>query len=151
MPFEGVPRERRGWRRRQRWVWGYVVVLGVGPFQFKPKPWNAASFTGSLTGHIAQLNGVSRGIVSMAGEGKGRQRVLVRADLLISPRRLLRTAFQMEYLPSGARCNGTVTRVHGLGFSARCRLPSGARRIVVAHWQIGPTADITDGLITVHP
>ena len=130
---------------------GLIVLLGVGPFHFRPRPWDAASFTGSLTGHIAQLTGVNRGIVSMAGEGHGRQRVLVRADLLIAPRKLLRTAFQMEYLPSGLRCAGTVTRVHGLGFSARCRLPDGEGRVVVARWQLGQTAEIVGGVITVHP
>ena len=61
-----------------------VVALGRGPLLFKPKPWNAASFRETLTGHVAQLNGVSRGIVSMAGEGHGHQRVLIRADLLVS-------------------------------------------------------------------
>ncbi len=128
-----------------------IVGLGIGPFQFKPKPWNAPAFTDTLTGHIAQLNGVSRGIVSMAGEGHGRQRVLVRADLLIAPRKLLTTAFQMEYLPSGAHCNGTVTKVHRLGFSALCRLHDGAHRTVDAHWQLGPTSDIANGVITVRP
>ena len=47
----------------------------------------------------------------MAGEGDGRQRVLVRADLLVTATKLLRTWFQMEYLPSGALCNGRVTAV----------------------------------------
>lgn len=128
-----------------------VVGLGVGPLHFRPKPWNAPRFTEQLTGHIAQLNGVSRGIVSMAGEGHGRQRVLVRADLLIAPQKLLRTAFQMEYLPSAVRCTGFVTSVHSVSFTARCRLPDGARRSVEAHWLLGESADIAGGVITVHP
>ena len=53
-----------------------VVGIGRGPLRFKPNPWNAPRFTETLTGHIAQLNGTTRGIVSMAGEGQGHQRVL---------------------------------------------------------------------------
>jgi methionine sulfoxide reductase heme-binding subunit len=129
---------------------GLIVVLGIGPFRFKPKPWNAASFSASLTGRIAQLNGVSRGIVSMAGEATGAQSVLVRADLLIAPQKLLRTAFQMEYLPSGERCSGTVTKVDPTGFSAVCRLPGGLRRAVTASWQLG-VGNTVSGVISVHP
>jgi hypothetical protein len=33
--------------------------------------------------------------------------VLVRADLLVQPGHIERTAFQMEYLPSGTRWTGT--------------------------------------------
>ena len=100
-----------------------VVGIGRGPLRFKPNPWNAARFTETLTGHVAQLNGTTRGIVSMAGEGQGHQRVLIRADLLIAPQKLLKTSFQMEYLPSGELCNGTVTAVHPTGFAAICHLP----------------------------
>jgi sulfoxide reductase heme-binding subunit YedZ len=127
-----------------------VVGLGRGPLQFRPKPWNAATFSETLTGHVAQLSGVTRGIVSLAGEGQGTQRVLVRADLLISTRKLLRTSFQMEYLPSGELCRGTVTSVHSTGFSAVCRLPSGAKRVVQAEWQLGDGAQVADGVITAH-
>ena len=128
-----------------------VVGLGAGPFQVKPKPWNAAAFAEPLSGHIAQLNGVTRGIVSMAGEGKGTQRVLVRADLLLRPGSIQRTAFQMEYLPSGLRCNGKVTKAESFGFSATCTLPTGARRFVTANWQGAEGADIAGGTITAHP
>jgi Flp pilus assembly protein CpaB len=34
----------------------------------------------------------------MVGQGTGRQNVLVRADLLIAPQRLLKTSLQMESL-----------------------------------------------------
>src|SRR5581483_6781615 len=119
-----------------------VVWLGLGPVKFKPSPWNAASFGETLTGHVAALNGVTRGIVSMAGEGVGRQRVLVRADLLIAPRKLLKTSFQMEYLPSGLLCRGTVTAVHPTGFAAVCRLADGGRRVVHAHWQPSETSQV---------
>ena len=127
-----------------------VVGLGAGPLRFKPKPWNAVAFSEPLTGHVARLAGLTRGIVSLAGEGLGTQRVLVRADLLVAPRRILRTAFQMEYLPSGLRCTGSVTQVHALGFSAVCRLASGERRYVSAQWQDSGSSEIAAGLITSH-
>ena len=128
-----------------------VVGLGTGPFHPRPKPWNAAVFNESLSGHIAQVTGVTRGIVSMAGEGKGTQRVLVRADLLVKPGGIERTAFQMEYLPSGLRCDGTVTRAESFGFTATCRLPTGAHRVVTARWQGTGTSEITGGTISSHP
>lgn len=125
-----------------------VAGLATGPLRFKPKPWNAVSFQESLTGQVTQLNGVTRGIVSMVGQGQGRQNVLVRADLLIAPRKLLRTSFQMEYLPSGALCTGTVTRVQPTAFDAVCRLSSGARRRIHAGWQLSESAQIAGGMIT---
>ena len=125
-----------------------VVGLGTGPLRFTPRPWNAVSFSERLTGHVSQLNGVSRGIVSMAGAGKGRQNVLVRADLLIAPNKLLKTSFQMEYLPSGELCTGTVTTVHPTGFAAVCRLRTGERRTINAEWQAGDSAELSGGTIT---
>ena len=127
-----------------------IVGLDQGPLRFKPNPWNAASFSDTLTGHVAQLGGVTRGIVSMAGEGRGRQRVLVRADLLVSTRKLLQTSFQMEYLPSGELCTGRVTKVHPTGFAALCHLRSGARRVIDAHWQPSDSSEVAGGFITAH-
>ena len=124
-----------------------VVTVGLGPLRFRPNPWNAANFTEVLTGQVGQLNGVSRGIVSMVGEGQGRQPVLVRADLLVGPRKLLKTSFQMEYLPSGKLCVGTITKVQPTGFAAHCRLATGARRSIHAHWQQGNSAGFTGGTI----
>jgi methionine sulfoxide reductase heme-binding subunit len=128
----------------------FVVMLGTGPFHFKPKPWNAKAFTESLTGHISTVNGVTRGIVSMVGEGVGVQRVLVRADLLLQPGRIDRTAFQMVYLPSGLRCVGAVTKAESFGFTATCKLLDGARRFVNAQWQGTNTAEIAAGTISAH-
>jgi hypothetical protein len=128
-----------------------IVGLGAGPVRFTPKPWNAARFSEPLSGRIARLRGVSRAIVSLAGEGHGTQRVLVRADLLIAPRRIVRTSFQMQYLPSGMRCTGRVTHVQARAFSATCRLPTGELRNVNARWEAGETADIPAGVITGSP
>ncbi|MHB8644143.1 MAG: hypothetical protein ACYDA3_14805 [Gaiellaceae bacterium] len=125
-----------------------VVGLGTGPLHFTPRPWNAANFSEKLTGQVTQLNGVNRGIVSMAGQGLGLQNVLVRADLLIAPNKLLKTSFQMEYLPSGELCTGTVTKVHAMGFTATCRLRTGVRRSVHAQWQAGNSSQIASGIIT---
>lgn len=130
------------------WVALVLVVLGTGPLQFRPRPWNAASFHEQLTGQVTQLNGFSRGIVSMVGQGSGRQNVLVRADLLVAPQRLLKTSFQMEYLPSGEVCIGRVTSVHPTAFVATCRLRTGERRRVQAAWQASGTAQIAGGTIT---
>jgi len=128
-----------------------VVGLGAGPLHFRPRPWNAAAFSEPLSGHVARLNGISRAIVSLAGEGNGTQRVLVRADLLLKPGSIDRTAFQMEYLPSGLRCNGKVTGAQSFGFTATCRLPTGAPRFVTAHWEAADGADISGGTISAHP
>jgi methionine sulfoxide reductase heme-binding subunit len=117
------------------------------------RPWNAAHFTDRLDGQVVRQNGVTRGIISLAGNGSGRQRVLVRADLLVSPSALLSTSFQMEYLPSGATCRGTVTRIHadGLGFDSRCSMPNGARRAVTAHWQASGGTTLQGGVLTAQP
>jgi hypothetical protein len=120
-----------------------VVILGTGPLRFRARPWNAASFSERLTGQITQLSGVSRGIVSMVGQGQGAQNVVVRADLLVAPRRLLRTAFQMEYLPSAELCTGNVTTVHATGFTAICRFRTGDRRHVHAEWSIGDGSQLS--------
>jgi hypothetical protein len=127
-----------------------VVALGVGPFHFHTKPWNAASFSERLDGRISEVTGVTQGIVSMVGEGTGTQRVLARADLLVQPGHIERTAFQMEYLPSGTRCTGTVTKAESFGFDAVCKLPNGARRFVRAQWQ-GTGATRIAGTISARP
>jgi methionine sulfoxide reductase heme-binding subunit len=127
-----------------------VGGLALGPLRFRPKPWDAATFHETLTGQVLTDNAVTRGIVSMAGSGSGSQSVLVRADLLIAPSRLVSTDFQMEYLPSGTLCRGTVTRVHSFGFDAVCHLPGGARRVVHATWQRGNSSRLQGGVISVH-
>jgi methionine sulfoxide reductase heme-binding subunit len=114
------------------------------------KPWNAASFQDTLTGRVLRDNGVTAGIVSMAGNGQGSQSVLVRADLLIGQQRLQSTEFQMEYLPSGMLCRGSVTHVQGFGFDAVCRTPRGEQRFVHAAWQPSNGPDLQGGVLDVH-
>jgi methionine sulfoxide reductase heme-binding subunit len=127
-----------------------ALPLALGPLRFHPKPWNATRFTDALDGRIVRELGSTRGLVSMAGSGSGTQRVLVRADLLIAPSRLLSTSFQMEYLPSGAKCAGRVTSIDqdGLGFQASCRLPDGRTRRVNARWADAPGGQLADGTIS---
>ncbi len=127
-----------------------VGALALGPLRFHPKPWNAASFRDALSGQILTDAGVTKGIISMAGNGTGSQRVLVRADLLFTPQRLVSTDFQMEYLPSGTLCRGTVTKVHNYGFEATCRLPDGRPRYVHAQWKPSATRTVQGGVITAH-
>jgi sulfoxide reductase heme-binding subunit YedZ len=127
-----------------------VVGLAVGPFRFQAKAWNASRFQDSLAGRILVQRGVTEEIVSMAGNGKGPQRVLVRADLLVRPQRLAATAFQLEYLPSGSLCKGKVQQVRPTGFDASCRLPGGARRVVTADWQLTDQGGGLAGTIAAH-
>jgi methionine sulfoxide reductase heme-binding subunit len=133
-------------------VVGVALVLGLalGPLRFQPKPWNARAFAGTLNGQVLRDFGVSRGIISMAGTSDGRQRALVRADLLIRPGRVEATTFQMEFLPSGLLCHGRVTKLHTYGFEASCRTPNGSRRYVHAEWQPGEGTELQGGLIRVH-
>jgi sulfoxide reductase heme-binding subunit YedZ len=128
----------------------FIGALARGPLRFQPKEWNAAVFSDTLDGRILTDIGVTRGIVSMAGNGSGSQRVLVRADLLVAPRRLVSTEFQMEYLPSGSLCTGTVTQVHGSSFRATCHMPDGSARYVDAHWPPSRDGTVVGGVITAH-
>lgn len=127
-----------------------ILTVGLGPLSFRPKPWNATHFSDTLTGQVLRDSGVTRGIISLAGSGDGQQRVLVRADLLIAPRQLVSTVFQMEYLPSGLLCRGQVTHVHDYGFEATCQTPTGARRYIHAAWQPSVGADLSGGTISAH-
>jgi DMSO/TMAO reductase YedYZ heme-binding membrane subunit len=128
-----------------------VSALALGPLRFQPKPWNPAEFQDSLSGKILSNMGVTRGIVSMAGSGDGAQHVLVRVDLLVTPTKLASTTFQMEYLPSGAMCTGTVTNVHATSFEANCTMPDRTKRFISASWtQPDAQGAITNGTITSH-
>jgi hypothetical protein len=126
-----------------------TLGLGLGPLRVQARPWNAATFSDDLSGRISRRSGSTRGIVSLAGSGTGDQKVLVRADLLLAPARLVDTAFQMEYLPSGDLCRGRVTQIasDGLGFDASCRMRDGRTRSVHAGWADSPGEDIAGGTL----
>jgi hypothetical protein len=133
---------------------GVSVVFSVGSIalaslRFQPKPWNATRFTDVLHGRILSDTGVTRGLISMAGNGTGMQKVLVRADLLFAPQQLLSTSFQMEYLPSGLICRGRVTHVHNFGFEATCSTPHGPVRDIMARWRPSRTPQIEGGVLQV--
>ena len=128
-------------------VAGVILVLGLalGPLRPHRKPWDAAVFHDGLRGRILQQPGASLGIVSMTGEGRGIQNVLVRADLLIGVDGLHATTFQLEYLPSGTLCTGTVTDVHAYGFSGVCHFGH-AQRHVTASWTPAANGALTGDL-----
>ena len=126
-----------------------VVVGATGPLRFSPKPWNARSFAASIDGEVVQDVGATRGLVSAAATADGAQRALIRADLLLEPRRLDATSFQLEYLPSGLLCTGNVMRVQSYGFDARCRTRDGMRRFVHATWRL-MEGNRLQGRLSVH-
>jgi sulfoxide reductase heme-binding subunit YedZ len=126
-----------------------VVLAAAGPLHFSPKPWNARSFAAPITGQVVQNVGSTRGLVSAAATANGRQRALLRADLLIEPHRLDATSFQLELLPSGMLCTGRVTKVQSFGFDARCRAEDGTHRVVHATWSL-TGGNAFQGRVTVH-
>jgi hypothetical protein len=128
-----------------------VLALGLGPLRAHARTLNASTFSETLQGQVQQNLGTDKGLVSLAGNGVGSQPVLVRADLLIGNQGLLSTVFQMEYLPSGLSCRGHVTDVQSTGFSATCSTPGGLHRSVKASWELGDSATIDGGVISVQP
>jgi methionine sulfoxide reductase heme-binding subunit len=126
-----------------------VVLAAAGPLRFSPKPWNATSFNAPITGQVVQNVGSTRGLVSAAATADGRQRALLRADLLLEPSKLDATSFQLEFLPSGMLCTGSVTKVHSFGFDARCRAQDGTRRFVHATWTLSE-GNRFEGSVAVH-
>lgn len=128
-----------------------VVVLPVillGPLHKAPLPWNAARVTEPLTGQVIRNGTDLRQIVSFVGGAQSPQKLLVRADLLVSTHGLDSTSLQLEYLPSGDVCRGRVTQVALTGFVGRCTLPNGASRVVSAGW--GPAPGGVLGTISLH-
>jgi len=126
-----------------------VVLLAAGPLRFSPRAWNARSFDGTLTGHVVRDVGSTRALFSAAATAGGKQRALIRADLLVEPNRLDATSFQLEFLPSGMLCSGHVTKVRSFGFDATCRAQDGSRRVVRATWTVSSNSSFT-GRVHVH-
>ena len=127
-----------------------AVVVAVAAFPFHPRTWNARTFHDSLTGVVSRDAGPSRELLSVTATGDGQQHVLLRADLLVEPQGLLATSFQLEFLPSGMRCAGDVTRVEALGFQGRCRAADGTQRFVRAAWENEASAQFTRGTLDAH-
>ncbi len=113
-----------------------IAGIALGPLKPASHEWNARVFKDDLSGKIVVRNGASRAIVSMAGSGTGKQRVLVRADLLVDPDKLAATALQVEYLPSGAICTGQVDQVGQTSFSGSCTIAPGDVRHISATWDL---------------
>ena len=125
-----------------------LPVLLLGPLQKNPLPWNASRFSERLTGEVIRNGTQLKQIVSFVGQAQAPQKLLVRADLLVSPRSLDATSLQLEYLPSGDVCRGRITRVGLTSFGGVCRLPNGQRRVVSAGWV--PAESGVDGRISLH-
>lgn len=128
----------------------FVVALALGPLHAHTRPWNAPRFTDALAGRIQQDTAVTRALVSMTGTATGRQDALVRADLLVGAQSLEATSFQLELLPSGVVCRGTVVTVRRFGFDAVCRLSDGSRRNVHAAWRLVDNATLR-GTLSASP
>ena len=126
-----------------------VAGLALGPLRAHPRAWNAARFTDRLSGRILQQEAATRAIVSMSGSATGDQNALVRADLLVGPSQLESTSFQLELLPSGAVCTGTVKAVRSFGFDAECRMADGTGRHVHAAWRLVENARLSGTLTAV--
>jgi methionine sulfoxide reductase heme-binding subunit len=126
-----------------------VGVLALGPFRTHTRPWNAQQFTDRLIGRILQQGSFSRAIVSMSGTATGSQNALVRADLLIGGSSSEATSFQLELLPSGDICRGTVSAVRSFGFDADCRMADGSGRHVHAAWRLVANARLRGTLSAV--
>ena len=128
---------------------GVVVLPAIllGPLHKTPLPWNAARITETLTGQVIRNGTNLKQIVSFVGGAQAPQKLLVRADLLVSQHGLDSTSLQLEYLPSGDVCRGRVTQVAMAGFVGTCSLPNGARRVVRAGW--GPAVSGVTGTISL--
>jgi sulfoxide reductase heme-binding subunit YedZ len=134
---------------------GAIAVVGLpililGPLQKTPRPWNAARVDEPLTGQVIRNGTDLKQIVSFVGQAESPQKLLVRADLLVSPSALDATSLQLEYLPSGDVCRGRVTAVGGTSFAGTCTLPNGRVRFVDASWVLGDSGQGVVGEIRLH-
>ena len=111
-----------------------LPLIIIGPLRHSPPAWDAAHVNEQLTGSVIRNGTQLQQIVSFVGQAKQPQKLLVRADLLVSPQTLENTSLQLEYLPSGDVCRGRVTNVGGTNFTGTCRLPNGQSRTIDASW-----------------
>jgi sulfoxide reductase heme-binding subunit YedZ len=126
-----------------------VPLLIVGPLYHGAPLWDANNITETLTGRIISNGTNLTQIVSFVGEAKSPQKLLVRADLLAATQGLENTSLQLEYLPSGDVCRGTVTSLppDGQSFGGTCRMPNGETRTVNATWAGSGAGDSVIGQI----
>jgi sulfoxide reductase heme-binding subunit YedZ len=111
-----------------------LPLLIIGPLHHAPPLWNAKNVSETLTGQVVRNGTNLQQIVSFVGQGQSPQKLLIRADLLVSPQSLEKTSLQLEYLPSGDICRGRVTGIGGTSFRGTCRLANGEQRSVEASW-----------------
>jgi sulfoxide reductase heme-binding subunit YedZ len=127
-----------------------LLVLMLGPLSKSPRPWNSAHVDEPLNGEVIRNGTQVKQIVSFVGRAEKPQKLLVRADLLVSPEALDATSLQLEYLPSGDVCRGRVTAIGGSSFAGTCTLPNGARRSVDASWVPADDGSGVVGEIKLH-
>jgi sulfoxide reductase heme-binding subunit YedZ len=126
-----------------------LPLLILGPLRHSAPLWNAAHVNESLTGSVIRNGTETQQIVSFVGQAGSPQKLLVRADLLVAPGTLEQTSLQLEYLPSGDVCRGTVANVGGESFSGTCRLTNGEVRTVEASWVPNESGSGVLGRITL--
>ena len=129
---------RRSWVPAGVAAGALPLLLAVGPLHHTPRAWNGASFTDTLSGSIRERQGDTASIVSMTGNGRGDQPVLVRADLLLPTSGTTQTEFRMEYLRQRAdlQRHGDVHARHRL----RRHVPAAGRLGAVGHGRLAPRA-----------
>ena len=126
-----------------------LPLLIIGPLRHSPPLWNAAHVDESLAGRVVREGTAEQQIVSFVGRSRSPQKLLVRADLLVAPQTLEQTSLQLEYLPSGDICRGSVTSVENFSFSGSCRLPDGEHRTIEASWDPNSSGNSVVGRISV--
>lgn len=126
-----------------------VPLIIVGPLYHGAPVWNAKNITERLVGQVVRNGTNITQIVSFVGKGTQPQRLLIRADLLVETQGLQNTSLQLEYLPSGDICRGTVTNISegGTGFTGTCRLKNGETRSVNASWNLSGAGNSVIGQI----
>jgi len=124
-----------------------VPLLIVGPLYHSAPPWDAKNISETLSGRVIRNGTNLTEIVSFVGQANQPQKLFVRADLLVATQGVQNTALQLEYLPSGDLCRGTVTSVGGTDFTGTCRMADGESRTVSANWSGTGAGDSVIGQI----
>ena len=96
----------------------------------------AVPLTESFSGTIVNETGVTRQLTSVVAHARGKRQLLLRIDLLAADQSVTDTSLQLEYLPDGVRCTGTVSAIDSSGFQGTCSLADGGTRSVRATWSV---------------